>query len=91
MADQVGVPVEDHKGLAEGAPAELTMSLLESHAQHSVALCSHGDVIPRALVQIEAGGVRVKGDHHTQKGGWWELGTDGSHINSAVYHPPVTR
>jgi 8-oxo-dGTP diphosphatase len=51
LADDLGLKVEEVRDLSEGSGRE-ALALVRQLADHSVALCSHGDVIPDVLVAL---------------------------------------
>ena len=86
LADVLGLMVEPHPALAEGALIEDSWALLEALAgDEDAVLCSHGDVIPPLLGRLERRGIPVQGaGHHVAKGSVWtvEAGPDG-HLSAA--------
>ena len=89
LGDEIRQPIETHPALAEGAPATLSMALLDAHTGGHAAFCTHGDVIENVLDALAGRGVEVDLTQNTRKGAWWEIGTDGDRFTRATYHPPV--
>lgn len=75
LADAVGVLVEPHPALSEGAELEESWALLEALAgDEQAVLCSHGDVIPPLLDRLARRGVPVLGfDRGVAKGSVWTI------------------
>ena len=81
LADALGIVVEPHPALAEGADLEASWALLESLVADEAVLCSHGDVIPPLLDRLARRGVPVLGrDTDVAKGSVWtvDAAPDGS-------------
>jgi 8-oxo-dGTP pyrophosphatase MutT (NUDIX family)/broad specificity phosphatase PhoE len=89
LASELGLKIEEHPGLAEGAPDEMLDALLEGANGQTVVLCSHGDVIPRVLDRLSAEGVEIVGDD-AKKGSIWVLAAVDGRFRSATYVPPAT-
>ncbi|MEZ5269073.1 MAG: hypothetical protein R2789_11095 [Microthrixaceae bacterium] len=53
LAQKLGLAVEVHDALREGADPALTWSLIEDLGPSTVVMCSHGDVIPEILDRSE--------------------------------------
>jgi 8-oxo-dGTP diphosphatase len=92
LADALGLAVEPHPALAEGASLDETWSLLESLVgDRAVVLCSHGDVIPPLLERLQRRGVPVQGEgRDVAKGSVWsvEAGPDGRLSNARLESAP---
>ena len=75
LADTLGIVVEPHPALAEGADIEQSWALLESLAgEEEAVLCSHGDVIPPLLERLAHRGIPVAGpDGNVAKGSVWTV------------------
>lgn len=88
LAEGIGVDVEERDELAEGMGRE-AVSLMRDLSSETVALCSHGDVIPRALeTLVVRDGLDLGPDPRWQKGSSWVLETDDGRVTSALYLPP---
>lgn len=91
LAARIGVPVEDHECLAEGARAARTLEWLASMGGRHVVACSHGDVIPGVIRRLEELGVPLyspEGVFDVKKGSIWTLALEGDTFVSATYTPP---
>lgn len=88
LADALGLVVEPHPALAEGASIDRTWDLLESLAGAAgVVLCSHGDVIPPLLERMQRRGVTVRGPGtDVAKGSVWTV-EPGAEGRLAAAHP----
>ncbi len=86
LAQELGLSVEVDDALWEGHGAASAMALLTraSSAGHSVALCSHGDVIPMVLDTLAARGVELRGVG-CAKGSIWRLDVVDGEISSGTY------
>jgi 8-oxo-dGTP diphosphatase len=77
LAEATGLGLENTFQLAEGAPFEPVLKLLEELPDGSV-LCSHGDLIPDVMQALVRRGLNVVGDENWTKGSVWVLErTDG--------------
>jgi 8-oxo-dGTP diphosphatase len=88
-SDRIQRPIETHPALAEGAPATLSMALLDAHTAGHAAFCTHGDVIENVLDALAGRGLEVDQTQNTRKGAWWEIETDGDRFTRVSYRPPV--
>ena len=91
LAERIGVPVEDHECLAEGARAARTLEWLATMGGRHVVACSHGDVIPGVIRLLEDLGIPVyspDGVFDVKKGSIWTLALEGATVVSATYTPP---
>jgi 8-oxo-dGTP diphosphatase len=92
LADALGLVVELHPALAEGASPDETWSLLERLVGgRQVVLCSHGDVIPPLLERLQRRGVPIQGGgRDVAKGSVWsiEAGSDGRLANARLESAP---
>lgn len=88
---RLGLVVEVHDALAEGASPKATLSLLDELAQagDAAVLCSHGDVIPDAIERLGRRGVLLEGARDCAKGSVWELDVEHGRIVRARYVPPL--
>ena len=85
LADRLGVEVESHDALAEGADARASLALIQALAGTDAVLCSHGDVIPDVLRLLELTGTAINGRRGNAKGSVWTITTDGDALPAAVY------
>ena len=92
LADALGIVVEPHPALAEGADPDATWALLEELAgDEEAVLCSHGDVIPPLLDRLVRRRLPVHGaGHDVTKGSVWtiEAAADGSLTNARLAFAP---
>ncbi len=88
LAEALGVKIDVLPDLAEGQPAARTVAMLHRLAAAGVrvALCSHGDIIPRALDTLAADGVALAGTG-CAKGSVWTLTVTHGLITDGRYHP----
>lgn len=87
LASTLGLAIEDHDALAEGAPLAAGMELIEQLVADDVpaALCSHGDVIPELLGGLARRGTLVDSNGQCPKGSVWVLTAADGEITQAVY------
>lgn len=84
LAAALGLTVEIAPELFEGASTARSMEFVRSFTGRNVVLCSHGDVIPDVLRNLEVGGTRLEGRGCT-KGSIWQLDNASERIESGVY------
>ncbi|MEW6152764.1 MAG: phosphoglycerate mutase family protein [Actinomycetota bacterium] len=95
LAGRLGLKVEEHDALAEGAWAAAAADLArEVAARGPGVLCSHGDVIPSLLYHLQqADGLRLEGDRGMKcaKGSTWalDLGPDDRFVRGVYLPPPA--
>lgn len=89
LAATSGLSVEIDERLAEGADPEKALDLLTEVGSDPVALCSHGDLIPSFLFELEDRGVplEIDGRFRCQKASVWLLEGERGHVRSARYQP----
>ena len=87
LAHRAGVPVDVSDALAEGAPVDEAVALLDKLAREDAVLCSHGDVIGDLLMHLADHGVRFD-DFRLEKGSTWVLACTDGRVTSARYVPP---
>ena len=75
LAAELGLEVIDHPALAEGGDGPTALdALLEAVAQgHTVAACSHGDVIPAVVQTAVRRGAVLHGPPSPAKGDRYEI------------------
>lgn len=88
LAERLGVEVELHGSLAEGADPDDVAHLLGEVAGSAAVLCSHGDVVPIALHHLQQSGVRILSDREWKKGSTWVVCHDSQTYTEAAYIPP---
>lgn len=88
LAERARVPVDLSDALAEGAPVNDALRLIDKCSHESTVLCSHGDVLGLLLQHYQQAGVRLD-DDRLEKGSVWVLALDddGS-VNAATYLAP---
>lgn len=88
LGAKLGLPVEDHPALAEGATLASGIELIESliATDTTAALCSHGDIIPELLAGLARRGAFVDPNGGCPKGSVWTLEVEGEAVTRAVYH-----
>jgi phosphohistidine phosphatase SixA len=87
LAAVLDLPVEDHDALAEGASLATGMALIEEliAADTTVALCSHGDVIPEMLSGLARRGAALDPSGACPKGSIWVLDVAEGAVTAAAY------
>lgn len=88
LAEQLGLEVVVDERLAEGATAADVAALLRDLIDADVAVCTHGDVIPRILDQLVADGMRPEQGLRWAKGSTWLVGRDASGWGTGTYLAP---
>jgi broad specificity phosphatase PhoE len=78
LAARLGLAVEEHEALAEGATPQEVMRLLEDLGTDAVPLlCTHGDVIPTLIDALRRhDGLDVPAGYPCAKGSTWVLERD---------------
>lgn len=84
LAQQLGLSVTVAPELFEGASTSTSIEFVRSFTGRNVVLCSHGDVIPDVLRNLEVGGSRLDG-RGCAKGSTWELDNSTERIESGRY------
>jgi len=85
LAEALGMSVQIAPELFEGATTARSMEFVRSFTGRTVVLCSHGDVIPDVLRNLEVGGSRLDG-RGCAKGSTWQLDNATERIESGTYH-----
>ena len=85
LAATLGLQLEIDERLAEGEPAAKALDLVRE-LDRPTAICSHGDVIPALLCELEERGMDVRGELRCEKGSTWIL--EGPAPHRASYCPP---
>jgi 8-oxo-dGTP diphosphatase len=88
LAIDRALPVEQEPSLAEGAPTDAALELIEAIAEVSPVLCSHGDVIPAVVLTLAERGVALEGARDWKKGSIWVLERRDGRFAAARYIPP---
>jgi 8-oxo-dGTP diphosphatase len=85
-----GLPVETADVLAEGAPPDAALALLDELVHTPSVLCTHGDIVPAVVLRLADRGVPLEGERDWKKGSTWVLErTDGSFVRARYLPPPV--
>ena len=89
LADSLGLPVVDHQALAEGGDGRTALdALLGTAAEgHTVAACSHGDVIPALVDAAIRRGAVLHGPPSPAKGDRYEIEVVDGRVVSLTYVP----
>lgn len=83
-----GLPVETTEALAEGAPTDRVLALLEETTQVPTVLCTHGDVVPAVVLHLAERGAALDGERDWKKGSVWALERRDGLVVRARYLPP---
>jgi 8-oxo-dGTP diphosphatase len=86
LAAALGLELEMHDALIEGAPLEETYELILS-VDGPAALCTHGDVMAELVLSLAEAGTPGAGPRW-KKGSTWALELDGPTVTSARYIEP---
>jgi 8-oxo-dGTP diphosphatase len=87
LANRLGLSVEVHDMVREGATPEQARALLDEllHAGDDAVICGHGDLIPELLDGLRRDGVKVNGKG-VAKGSVWHLVARDGRVVRATYH-----
>lgn len=92
LADRLQLPVEVCDALAEHAPPDESLRLLDKVVHETPVLCTHGDVVRTLLEHLGCLGVDLgldAGSAPMAKGSIWALETDDDGaVTTARYLPP---
>ena len=90
LAEATGLPIESDERLAEGELAAKTCELLAELGDAPAVLCSHGDVLPAVVAELEEQGVALDpgGSFRCEKGSIWQIEGEGGRARRAWYRPP---
>jgi 8-oxo-dGTP diphosphatase len=86
LAATLGLTVEETDALSEGGAAD-TLQLIHDLLGEDAALCTHGDVIPEVLQQLESEGVHILSEWKWRKASTWVIHTDDGAYSRATYVP----
>ena len=88
LANALGLKVEEHDYLAEGAGAKRALELVRDSDQS--ALCTHGDVIGEILETLSAAGIDLGPELRLKKASTWilELDSNGDVTSGRYLSPP---
>lgn len=84
LSTKLGLLVEARTELFEGASTARSMQFIRSLQGRDVVVCSHGDVIPDILRNLEVGGTRLEG-RGCAKGSIWQMDNTTDRIETGVY------
>ncbi len=88
LADQLGLEVQEHPQLLEGAAPAETLAWLEAlDHDGTIVACSHGDVIGGIIQRLDARGTPLEGALEWPKGSTWELEVDDGSVARGQLHP----
>jgi exopolyphosphatase/guanosine-5'-triphosphate,3'-diphosphate pyrophosphatase len=82
------LPLEIDERLAEGKRVEDALDLVRGLRGAPAVLCSHGDLIPAILEELELRGLAIDGELRCEKGSVWVLEGRGSKPGRARYLAP---
>jgi len=84
-----GLPVEPVEALAEDAPLDEALKLVQKHSSPGALLCMHGDLMPMLLDHFASTSADVPKSRQWPKGCVWALDTDNTgEVVRARYLPP---
>jgi 8-oxo-dGTP pyrophosphatase MutT (NUDIX family) len=83
-----GLALVTDAALAEGAPLERALDLLDRVATTPAVLCTHGDLIPLVIEHLRDVGVEIDDDADWKKGSIWAVERAGGSVVRASYEPP---
>ena len=91
LVHHLGLELELHDALAEGAPPEAAFTLVDGlvTADTEAVLCTHGDIIPEVIARLADAGVPLDGPPTCAKGSIWELDVHDGRVVAARYIPPT--
>src|SRR4029077_11752144 len=86
----LGIDVDEEPLIGEGAAGDGALDALLgiTNTAPTIAACSHGDVIPLAVLEAQARGATRSGQLSPSKASWFVLETDGRAVTEVTYHPP---
>lgn len=90
LGKRVGLHVEEDERLAEGAPYEDTLELMDELGDGAV-LCSHGDVVGDTISALERRGMKLIGVPDWRKASVWLIDDDADGTRRAHALPPPDR
>ena len=87
LAKERGLEVDVVDELAEGAPVEDALRLLDKVSGYPTVLCTHGDIVEALLTHFKESGVKI-GKLRMEKGSVWAFETHSGRVTKATYLPP---
>ena len=89
LGERLGLTVDVEPCLFEHEPIEPVLDLVQ-RVDDGAVLCSHGDIIPAVIRQLQSDGMRVETPPDWGKAGVWVLRRKGKRItHGKVWPPPV--
>jgi len=88
LAESRDLPVEVADELAEGAPLNEVLRLIEKVADKPTALCTHGDVVENLISHLDERRVPLEGGLVFAKSSTWVLDAEGGDIVHGRYLGP---
>lgn len=89
LAERLRLPVDLSEAIAEGAPLDETLALVDKVAEETTLLCTHGDVVGNLLRHSQRHGVEI-GEGRMEKASTWIFELEAGAIIDAQYVPPPT-
>lgn len=86
LAQRLQMTLQIAPELFEGASTSRSIEYIRSFTGRSVVLCSHGDVIPDVLRNLQVGGSKLQG-RGCAKGSIWQLDNSTDRIETGIYQP----
>lgn len=87
LAEQLRLPVDLSEAIAEGAPLDETLALVDKVAGETALLCTHGDVVGNLLRHSQRHGVDI-GEGRMEKASTWVFDLEAGAIIDAHYVSP---
>ncbi len=90
LAKRTGLDIGIDQRLCEDEPVEPVLELIAELGDGSV-MCSHGDVIPAAILALQHSGTKLRTPTDWRKASVWVLKRDkrGHIVHATVWPPPV--
>lgn len=90
LAHRLKLDVEEDEALMEGSPTKSAYALLldVAEAKGSVALCTHGDLVPELLSAATQDGLELLDPPRWSKGSTWVLESRDGRFTTATYRKP---
>jgi broad specificity phosphatase PhoE len=86
LAEALGLEIEMRPELAEGAPADATLTLVRQQAGTTAVFCTHGDIVPELLDALaREDGLELPHDYDYAKGSVWVIEEQNGKAVSARY------
>jgi phosphohistidine phosphatase SixA len=87
LAGRADVAIDLADALAEGAPLDDSLVLLDKVIRETSVLCTHGDVMGNLLRYFQANGAQLD-DDRLEKGSIWALEVNDDTVVTGRYIPP---